>query len=56
MITSSDQITGTEYLGKYLNSKSYDFYLSDRSEMIRDVILLVDKYFSNSFVYTEVFF
>jgi NAD(P)H-flavin reductase len=46
----------TEYIGRFLNSGGYDFYLSGRSEMIRDVILLVDEKFSDSIVYTEAFF
>ena len=46
----------TEYLEKHLPSAIYDFYLSGRREMIRDVTLLIDERFSDSLVYTEVFY
>jgi ferredoxin-NADP reductase len=46
----------TTYLERHLTPSSYDFYLCGREEMIRDVTLLVDERFPESFVYTEIFF
>jgi ferredoxin-NADP reductase len=46
----------TRYIRDVLKRAEYDFYLCGRSEMVRDVTLLVDDYFPNSLVYTEVFF
>jgi len=46
----------TEYLEKHLPPAVYDFYLSGRREMIRDVTLLIDERFSDSLVYTEMFY
>jgi len=46
----------TEYLGKKLPIGSYDFYLSGRQEMIRDVISIVDEHFPESLVHTEIFY
>jgi benzoate/toluate 1,2-dioxygenase reductase subunit len=46
----------TEYLARYLTPGAYDFYLCGRSEMIRDVTLLIDGRFPDSLVYTELFY
>jgi benzoate/toluate 1,2-dioxygenase reductase component len=46
----------TEYLEEHLEPGVYDFYLCGRTEMIRDVTLLVDRRFPGSYVYTEAFF
>jgi ferredoxin-NADP reductase len=46
----------TEYLEQHLTPGAYDFYLCGRSEMIRDVTLLVDERFPGSLVYTELFY
>ena len=46
----------TEYLKKHLPPAVYDFYLSGRREMIRDVTLLIDERFPDSLVYTEMFY
>lgn len=46
----------TEYLRNHLQPGLYDFYLCGRSEMVRDVTLLIDERFSGSMVYTEIFF
>jgi len=45
----------TEYLKSHLEPGGYDFYLCGRSEMVRDVIFLVDELFTGSLVYTEIF-
>ena len=39
-----------------LPRRMYDFYLCGHREMIRNVTLLIDEWFSGSYVYTEVFF
>jgi len=46
----------TEYLQQHLTPGDYDFYLSGRSEMIRDVTLLIDTRFPESLVYTEQYY
>ncbi len=46
----------TAYLAEHLNPAPYDFYLCGRGEMIRDVILLVDRLFPGSLVYNETFY
>ena len=46
----------TKYLQQHLTPGTYDFYLCGRSEMIRDVTLLIDKRFPGSLVYTELFY
>lgn len=46
----------TAYLAAHLAPGAYDFYLCGRSEMIRDVTLLVDRRFPASLVYSEIFF
>lgn len=46
----------TEYLEHHLPSGAYDFYLCGRHEMIRDATLLIDERFSDSLVYTEMFY
>lgn len=35
---------------------TYDFYLCGHGEMVRNVTLLADEWFTGSYVYTEVFF
>jgi ferredoxin-NADP reductase len=45
-----------EYIEGHLPRRGYDFYLSGRGEMIRDVTLLVDDLFPDSRVYSEIFF
>jgi ferredoxin-NADP reductase len=54
----ADAFTGrvTAYLGAHLAPGAYDFYLCGRSEMIRDVTLLVDRRFAASRVRSEIFF
>ena len=44
------------YLAQHLPQGIYDFYLSGRQEMVRDVTLLVDEMFSGSLVYSEIFY
>ena len=46
----------TDYLQTHLPPDHYDFYLCGNSEMIRDVMVLVDEQFEGSFVYTESFY
>ncbi len=46
----------TDYLQSRLAPGAYDFYLSGRREMIRDVTLLVDEKFAGSFIFTEIFY
>jgi len=46
----------TDYLQMHLPPDSYDFYLCGRSEMIRDITLLVDELFEGSNIYTETFY
>ena len=44
------------YLAQHLPQGIYDFYLSGRQEMVRDVTLLVDERFSGSLIYSEIFY
>jgi benzoate/toluate 1,2-dioxygenase reductase subunit len=46
----------TDYLERNLPPGIYDFYLSGRIEMVRDVTHLVDERFPGSLVYTEIFY
>lgn len=46
----------TGYLGDHLAPGAYDFYLCGNADMIRDVILLVDRKFPDSRIYTETFY
>ncbi len=46
----------TAYLAAHLPPGAYDFYLCGRSEMIRDVTVLVDRRFPASLVRSEIFF
>jgi len=46
----------TDYLETRLPFEAYDFYLCGRSDMIRDVTLLVDDKFHGSYVYSEIFY
>jgi len=46
----------TDYLQRHLTPANYDFYLSGRREMIRDVTHLVDELFEGSLIYTETFY
>jgi benzoate/toluate 1,2-dioxygenase reductase component len=45
-----------DFIQKELPRTEYDFYLCGRGEMVRDVTLLADEFFSGSLVYNEVFF
>ncbi len=44
------------YLAQHLPKGIYDFYLSGRQEMVRDVTLLVDEIFPGSLIYSEIFY
>ena len=44
------------FIKKNLPPASYDFYLCGEREMTREVTLLADKHFSDSYVFKEVFF
>ncbi len=46
----------TRYIREKLKPGQYDFYLCGRAEMVREVTFLVDDFFPNSRVFTEVFF
>jgi NAD(P)H-flavin reductase len=46
----------TDYLERNLPPDIYDFYLSGRIEMVRDITHLLDERFSGSLVYTEIFY
>ncbi|MCU0597514.1 MAG: FAD-binding oxidoreductase, partial [Desulfobacterota bacterium] len=46
----------TGYLANQLAPGAYDFYLCGNSNMIQDVIHLVDQRFPDSRVYTETFY
>jgi len=46
----------TDYVQHHLDRKVSDFYLCGHREMIRDMLFLIDEYFSNSLVYTETFY
>lgn len=46
----------TDYLERNFPPGMYDFYLSGRVEMVRDVTHLADERFSGSLVYTEIFY
>ena len=46
----------SECIRKNLRPGSYDFYLCGEREMLREVTLLVDEIYSESRVYTEVFY
>lgn len=46
----------TAFLAEHLPAGAYDFYLCGRSEMIRDVTLLVDRRFPDALVRSEIFF
>ncbi len=50
------QGTVTEYLRRELPRIKSDFYLCGRTEMVQEATLLIDDYFSDSRVYSEVFF
>ncbi len=45
----------TDCLTKHLLPGTYDFYLSGKGEMIRDVVRLIDDHFPGSHIYTEIF-
>jgi len=45
-----------DYIENHLPPLVYDFYLCGRSDMIRDVILIVDEKFPGSYVYTEIYY
>ena len=46
----------TDYIEQQLPPGTYDFYLCGRREMVRDVTWLIDDRFSDSRIYTEIFF
>ena len=46
----------TKYIREELKRGEYDFYLCGRAEMVREATFLVDDFFPNSRVFTEVFF
>jgi benzoate/toluate 1,2-dioxygenase reductase subunit len=46
----------TDYLQRTLKPGVYDFYLCGRSDMIRDITLLIDKRFPDSLVHMELFY
>jgi len=46
----------THYLRSRLNPGVYDFYLSGRNDMIREVTLIADERFPGSSVYAEAFY
>lgn len=46
----------TDYLADRVAAGAYDFYLCGRSEMIRDVTLLVDERFPGSRLFFELFY
>jgi NAD(P)H-flavin reductase len=46
----------TTYLADRLPKALYDFYLCGRSDMIREVTLLVDQRFPGSNVFSEMFY
>jgi ferredoxin-NADP reductase len=46
----------SECIRKNLQPGSYDFYLCGERQMIREVILLIDEFYPESRVYTEVFY
>jgi ferredoxin-NADP reductase len=48
--------SAADYLRKNLPAANYDFYLCGNREMIREVTLLADERFSESYVFKEVFF
>jgi NAD(P)H-flavin reductase len=45
----------TQYLEHHLDPGVYDFYLCGKQAMIKDVMHIIDSYFSGSLVYTERF-
>jgi benzoate/toluate 1,2-dioxygenase reductase subunit len=62
-ISETDRLAGeyfrghvTDYLRKKMVPGRYDFYLCGRREMIREVTFLVDEKFSESLIFTEVFY
>jgi NAD(P)H-flavin reductase len=46
----------TRYLAEQLKPAAYDFYLCGGTEMIGDVMRIVDANFPGSRVYTEIFY
>lgn len=44
------------FIKKNLPTASYDFYMCGKSQMIREVTLLVDEQFPGSYVFKEVYF
>jgi benzoate/toluate 1,2-dioxygenase reductase subunit len=45
----------TDYMAKHLQAGAYDFYLSGKRELIRDVVWFIDDQFPGSHIYTEIF-
>lgn len=56
-VVRDDMFSGkvTDCLTKHLLPGTYDFYLSGKGEMIREVVQLIDDHFAGSHVYTEIF-
>lgn len=56
-VTRGDRFLGkaSDYLVRHLPSGTYDFYLSGKTEGIRDLVWLIDDRFAGSHVYTEIF-
>jgi ferredoxin-NADP reductase len=46
----------TDYLALQLATGEYDFYLCGRGEMLRDATRIIDRRFSESRVFSELFF
>lgn len=46
----------TEYLARNITGDDYDFYLCGNGSMIHDAILLIDRKYPQSRVFTETFF
>jgi len=46
----------TDFLERQLPPGNYDFYLCGRSEMLRDAMGIIDRRFSESRVFSELFF
>lgn len=46
----------TDYLQNRLPPGAYDFYLCGRGDMVRDATRIIDRKFSDSRVFTEVFY
>ncbi|MGE5838624.1 MAG: hypothetical protein ACM34H_01725 [Deltaproteobacteria bacterium] len=56
-VARGDRFLGkvSDYLAKHLPPGTHDFYLSGKTEAIRDLVWLIDDRFAGSHVYTEIF-